>query len=173
MVKYFHLSSLRSSTDFHVQTQHGCAVNPYVATVLRSFTLPIVISLTQRPGDAITITSIITPSVQVPLPKAAGSGPSNNSTNLGAIIGGAIGGFVALSATCFGIFLIWRKLKKEKTPDNADAAVPAMSDYIEGSNVHELETEQWKQPVEVEAKHGQSEVNAEPQRHELSAEEVL
>jgi hypothetical protein len=110
----------------------------------------------------------VTPGI-APLPSDVGTSPSNNTTNLSAIIGGAIGGFAALSATCFGIFFIWRKFKQVKTLKNADSAVPAMSDYAEGSNVHELDTEQWKQPVEVEAKHGQSEVNAAPQRHELSA----
>jgi hypothetical protein len=110
--------------------------------------------------------------VTLALPPDAGPSSPNDPVNLGAIIGGAVGGFGALSATCFGIFFIWRKLKKGKTADNADAAVPAMSDYTEGSNVHELETEQWKQAVEVEAKHGQSEVNTEPQRHELPAQEV-
>lgn len=37
-----------------------------------------------------------------------------NSANLGAIIGGAIGGFAALSATGFGIFFVRRKSKKDK-----------------------------------------------------------
>tara|TARA_R110002003_G_scaffold562_12_gene20504 strand:+ start:3136 stop:3399 length:264 start_codon:yes stop_codon:yes gene_type:complete len=87
-------------------------------------------------------------------------------------VGGAVGGFVALSATCFGIFFIWRKLKKDKEVNNPEYALAYNSGHTHGNHI-----ESWQdytasynlQPIEVEAKHGQSEANETTQIHEVSA----
>ena len=48
--------------------------------------------------------------------------------NLGAIIGGSVGGFAALSITGFGIFFVRRKIKKDKA---RQAAVPVEAHVID------------------------------------------
>lgn len=69
----------------------------------------------------------------------SGAVPGNNSgTNLGAIIGGAVDGFAALSATAFGLFFVRWKLKKDKNRKAASASLPPVNDTTASQKAHLL-----------------------------------
>ncbi|KAF5665175.1 hypothetical protein FHETE_6791 [Fusarium heterosporum] len=74
-------------------------------------------SITSATADPTTTTS------EAPEPQKTGGG--GGSTNLGAIIGGAIGGFVALSLVVLGVIWYWRHYRKNReTPAQQPVGVP-------------------------------------------------
>ncbi|KAH7089122.1 hypothetical protein FB567DRAFT_523061 [Paraphoma chrysanthemicola] len=179
-----------------VMTQHGCNAFPFTATVFRSYIQTQLISL----GSSRTVTvqtsgGAVAPPTGIGVPyvtytiivPSGGSQPpflnsvaSNTKSNIGAIVGGAVGGFVALSATCFGVFFIWRKIKKDRAAAHSaytlagtsDGGNPSYDQSWQGySAPYDLSSGGNGLPVEVEAKHGQSEASANTrnQVHEVSA----
>ena len=127
-------------------------------------------------GIGVTYTQYV---VYVPtIPPSTNTSTASTTLNIGAIVGGAVGGFVALSAAGFGIFFKWPKLKKDKNGRNGDNTLADTSDHAYGnynqswqplSGLHSLSLVEARYPVEVEAKHGQSEANAAAEVHEVSA----
>lgn len=73
----------------------------------------------QKPADnTVTATTSSTAYIVTRLPEPSGS---SGSPNIGAIVGGAVDGFAALSATGFGIFFVGRKLRKDKANHRSGA----------------------------------------------------
>ncbi|KAM0344119.1 hypothetical protein ACHAPU_007840 [Fusarium lateritium] len=77
--------------------------------------------------ESSTTSDPTTTTSEEPEPQKTGGG--GGDTNLGAIIGGAIGGFVALSLVVLGIIWYWRRNRKGgNTPAQQPVAVPPPAD---------------------------------------------
>jgi hypothetical protein len=102
-------------------------------------------------------------------------GDGNGGINIGAIVGGAVGGFAALSATAFGIFFVWRKLKKDKARD-ASAAITQMQPYErvgkDGVIYRQVEQSELPEHALAEMSHPPQELDGNSLRHETSASPV-
>lgn len=108
------------------QTQHGCASSAFTSTAIRTYGSGTITLTAPRPADnTVTATTTSTAYILTKLPEPSGS---SGSSNIGAIVGGAVGGFAALSATGFGIFFVRRKLRKDKAYHRSDAMTEMRSD---------------------------------------------
>jgi hypothetical protein len=108
------------------QTQHGCASSAFISTAIRTYGSGTITLTAPRPADnTVTATTTSTAYILTKLPEPSGN---SGSSNIGAIVGGAVGGFAALSATGFGIFLVRRKLKKDKSNQNSGAMMETRPD---------------------------------------------
>lgn len=141
----------------------GLSLNP---TTTATFTAP-------NPADIriSTYTQTQTAYIMTRLPEPSGG----STTNLGAIIGGAVGGFAALSATGFGIFFVRRKLRKDKKREALAAAATSRPDETPGKNGviyrQEKQTELSGQPV-VEMSQPPMELDGVSLRQEASASPI-
>ena len=131
-----------------IQTQHGCTLRGFTATAQRVW------FLTDQSQTFSSITIVVTPS-----PTPLSNDPDKR--NLGAIIGGAVGGVAAISAIGLAIFFIQRKKRQEKAPEQSGHELAGADDKAElpWQERHELPGSGTRSPVEAEAKHGQSEAN--------------
>ena len=94
------------------QTQHGCASSAFVSTALGTYFSGTTAPPAPRPANNnVTPTTASTAYILTRLPEPSGR---SGSPNIGAIVGGAVGGFAALSMTGFGICFVRRKSKKDK-----------------------------------------------------------
>ena len=127
-------------------TQHGCTSSGFTLTVPRSYGptstgTPVIITMTApaitlhttpgagtapNPADAgFTYTTTATQTIYH-LTELPNSSNGSSSANIGAIVGGAVGGFAAISATAFGIFYVRRKTRKDRERKAAAAAAAAV-----------------------------------------------
>ena len=101
------------------QTQYGCASSAFISTAVRTHVSGTTALTAPKPADnTVTATTTSTAYIFTRLPE---SSRSSGSLDIGAIVGGAVGGFAALSATGFGMFFALRKLKKENTNHDCSA----------------------------------------------------
>lgn len=132
-----------------VMTEHGCAASAFTISVDRTFTDGSS-SISDVPSEApvsektvqVTVTapggasasnsggaSVTNPQSQTASPTETTSTVEpepKKKTNIGAIVGGVVGGLVVLGALAFGIiFLILRKRKSKQNAANSNAAVGA------------------------------------------------
>lgn len=92
--------------------------------------------------------------------------------NLGAIIGGTIGGFAALSATGFGIFFVRRKLKKNKAKQiSVTSDGPGLDEKDgKGNNIYQhLAQSELPDHSLAEMSHPPQELDGSSVKHETSA----
>lgn len=101
------------------KTQHGCASSAFISTAIRTYGSGTITLTAPRPADN-TVTAIITSTAYI-LTKLPESSGSSGGPNISAIVGGAVGGFAALSATGFGIFFVRRKLRKDRANQKSGA----------------------------------------------------
>lgn len=113
------------------QTQHGCTATGFTSTIPRTYTQNIAEPEDTEKSLIVSVT-IVTSVAGPTLPNPADVPLSTYTevrywytappSNLGAIVGGAVGGFAALSITAFGIFFVRRKVKKDKARQSLAAA---------------------------------------------------
>lgn len=96
-------------------------------------------------------------------------------SNLGAIVGGAIGGFAALSITGFGIFFVRRRLKKDraKRPVTSNEA-PVMDEKVGKGDVIYKQVTRSELPEQAVAEMSQppQELDGSSIKHETSASPI-
>lgn len=85
----------------------------------------------------------------------------DGNPNLGAIIGGTVGGVVAATAISLTIIFVLRKKRQGKAAGLSGHELSNGDDKAElpWQERHELPVSGDRSPVEVEAKHGRSEAN--------------
>jgi hypothetical protein len=97
-------------------TQHGCAAAPFTSTAQRSWGVQ-QSSVSQETVSTATVTvAASTSDTPTPLP-----GPSPQNQNLGAIIGGTIGGCTAITLIILA-FVVLRRRRKNAKIDQAPQA---------------------------------------------------
>jgi hypothetical protein len=110
----------------------------------------------------------------IPLPPINTPQTVQDSPNkIGAIVGGSLGGFAALGATVFAMFLLWRRRKNARITHDRDYSLEDMSDQrnlvtYDSNGSYVQSWQDTHEPVEAEAPHGQSEINARPRIHEIA-----
>ena len=116
------------------QTQHGCASSAFVSTALGTYFSSTTALPTPTPTDnEATTTTTSTADILTKLPEP--SGHSGSPNNIGAIVGGAVGGFAALSVTGFGICFVRRRSKKDKNNEISGAMTESQPDEKSGGDV--------------------------------------
>ncbi|KAH7068644.1 hypothetical protein FB567DRAFT_247386 [Paraphoma chrysanthemicola] len=93
-----------------VMTQHGCAANAFTASALRSWGVQS--SVPNEPYRTVTVA--VTPSTS-PTPTLTPPQPSSKKPNLGAIIGGTIGGCTFLTLLGLMLFILHRRRNASST----------------------------------------------------------
>jgi hypothetical protein len=108
-------------------TQHGCTAKGFTGTALRSYG-PLPTSIPQ--GSVVTVTVLASPSSSPTL--TPNTDPAK--TNLGAIVGGTIGGCSVLSIIAIVAFLLHRRRKNA----HKDPIKPPVTQYHAPNDVDEV-----------------------------------
>ena len=178
-------------------TQHGCTSSGFTLTVPRSYGptstgTPVIITMTApaitlhttpgagtapNPADAgFTYTTTATQTIYH-LTELPNSSNGSSSANIGAIVGGAVGGFAAISATAFGIFYVRRKTRKDRERKAAAAAAAAVpvspeENTFKGHLVSKHQQSELPEQSLAEMSQPPQELDGSSIRHETSASPV-